>query len=135
LTLDSDDEQEVVTSHVQGKRKAAEAELDHSILPDQTWKKTRVDPSSRILPAPRGPSGAVHGVAPVLHTSSINNHSPSSPGRYSSSFAGNNLPRPPPPPVYPSYNPRMVPNNPDLQLPPLSNPYHPRQSQNSRWPA
>ncbi|KDR84933.1 hypothetical protein GALMADRAFT_149463 [Galerina marginata CBS 339.88] len=126
LTLDSEDEDDQpIMTHAHGKRKATDTGFDHSIPTDQTWKKSRVDPSSRILPAPRGAS--MNGAASVLHTSSINNHSPSSPGRYTSSFSGNTLP---PPPVYPTYDAR----NSTFRLPPLTHPSYARLPHDSRWP-
>jgi E3 SUMO-protein ligase PIAS1 len=127
LTLDESDEDNDPLPPIFGKRRAADAELDSPNATDQSWKKGRLDPSSRILPAPRP---AMNGVAPVLHSSSVNNHQPSSPHRYGS-FSNNMLPLPTP---YPQFNARNGSSSSSLQLPALSNNYL-RQSQNTRWPA
>lgn len=129
LTLDESDDDEPLPT-VYGKRRAADAELDDSSATDQIWKKGRVDPSSRILPTPRGP-GTVNGVTPVLHSSSVNNHQPASPHHYGS-FSNNTLPLPTP---YSQFNARNGSSSSSLHLPPLSSSYLPRQSQNTRWPA
>jgi len=125
LTLeDSDDEQPPVYNNF-GKRKASDANLAES-LPDQLWKKGRID-SSRILPAPL-PSAPITGLR-----TAINNHPPSPPGlRYPglSSFRDNTLP----PPAYPSFN-RNGSGNSSLQLPPISNSFIPRQSSSSHNPS
>lgn len=126
LTLDdSDEEDQPIVSHAQGKRRATESDLDNSA--DQVWKKARVDPSSRILPAPPVPS-IPSSIPPSLpHTSLMNNHPPPSPAHYQSVFSGNILP---PPTVnnYPNYSTgRIGPANPSLQLPPLTNPTYHRQ--------
>ena len=134
LTLDSDDEEPALPppQAPQAKRTATEAALGSpSAHADQSWKKARVDPSSRVLPIPLSPSGApLPGAPPAMHSAPVADLPPSPSARYpSSSFAGNNLPRPP---VYPAYDARMGPNNPGLTLPPLTNPYQARQT---RWPA
>jgi len=128
LTLDESDEDSEPLPSIYGKRRAADAELDSPNATDQSWKKGRLDPSSRILPAPR--PGTMNGVAPVLHSSSINNHQPASPHRYGS-FSNNMLPLPTP---YPQFNARSGSSSSSLQLPVLSSNFL-RQSQNSRWPA
>ncbi|KJA29423.1 hypothetical protein HYPSUDRAFT_127996 [Hypholoma sublateritium FD-334 SS-4] len=128
LTLDSDDDDTpIVQSNTYGKRKAIEAELDNPFL-DHAWKKNRIG-----YPAvPRVSSaGSITGSAPVLSSSSVNNHSTASPPTRISSFTGNTLP---PPAPYPNYS-RHGSSNPSLQLPPLnSSNYQSRQSQNTRWP-
>ena len=115
LTLDdSDDEQPPPAASTFGKRKASDANLDTTALPDQPWKRGRID-ASRILPAPT-PSGTPGALA--LHTSISSLPSSPSGGRFSSSFQGNMLP-----PVYPAFNngrPGSGNTNPSLQLPPLS---------------
>ncbi|KAF8905529.1 PINIT domain-containing protein [Gymnopilus junonius] len=131
LTLDSDDEEPAPSHAPSSKRTATEAELDPSTHPDQSWKKTRVDPSSRILPVPHSHSGSLQpqGVPPGLHTAPVGDHPSPPSARYASSFTGNNLPRP----VYPAYDARAGPNNPPgLTLPPINNPYNARQA---RWPS
>lgn len=135
LTLDSDDDDTpIIQSNTYGKRKAIEADLDNPFL-DHAWKKTRMVGMdvSRILPIPRVSSaGSINGSAPVLSSSSGNNHPTASPpaARFSS-FAGNTLP---PPAPYPNYS-RHGSSNPSLQLPPLnSSNYQSRQSQSTRWP-
>jgi E3 SUMO-protein ligase PIAS1 len=127
LTLDESDEDDEPLPTVYGKRRAADAELDDSSGTDQIWKKGRVDPSSRILPTPRGPGT----VTPVLHSSSVNNHQPASPHHYGS-FSNNTLPLPTP---YSQFTARNGSSSSSLHLPPLSSNYLPRQSQNTRWPA
>lgn len=122
LTVDDSDDEQPLMSNSFGKRKASEANLTES-LPDQLWKKGRID-SSRILPVPL-PS------APLR--TAISSHPSSPPGlRYPaiSSFQGNTLP----PPVYPSFN-RSGPGNSSLQLPPISNSFIPRQASSSHNPS
>lgn len=129
LTLDESDEDDEPLPTVYGKRRAADAELDSPNATDQIWKKGRVDPSSRILPTPRGP-GTVNGVTPALHSSSVNNHQSASPHHYGS-FSNNTLPLPTP---Y-TFTARNGSSSSSLQLPPLSSSFLSRQSQNARWPA
>ncbi|CAA7258697.1 unnamed protein product [Cyclocybe aegerita] len=131
LTLDSSDEDDQpVSANVYGKRKAADAELDSIAVAEPIWKKGKIDPSSRILPAPRGGLG----VAPLqLHTPPLSSGTPTSGplgSRYTSSFQNNTLP---PPTAFYS---RGGPPNASLQLPPLPTTFTPRSaSQNPRWPA
>lgn len=132
LTLDdSDDEQEPV---LPVKRKVVEAELDYPPLSDQAWKKTRIDPSSRILPPPPRPS--INSIPP-LHTPAVNNHSPTSPYP-SSSFVGNTLP-PPNINAYTHFNNanngnRIGQSNSSIHhLPPLGSSFAPTQAQHARW--
>lgn len=125
LTLDDSDDEQPLVHNSYGKRKASDANLAE-LLPDQLWKKGRIDPS-RTLPAPL-PSVPLTGLR-----TAINNHPSSPPGlRYPalSSFQGNTLP----PPVYPSFN-RSGPGNSSLQLPPISNSFIPRQSSSSHNPS
>ncbi len=123
LTLDdSDDEPPPPDNH--GKRKASDANLSES-LPDQLWKKGRID-TSRILPAPR-PSGSMS----VPNIRPLSNH-PTSPSslRFASSFQGNTIL----PPVF-VYNRDGTSNAASLQLPPLSNSFRPPSSSNNPvWP-
>ncbi|KAF8807349.1 hypothetical protein BYT27DRAFT_7164840 [Phlegmacium glaucopus] len=96
LTLDSDDEDddELVVSNINGKRKAHEAGIGTTPpSPDQFWKKGRLDPS-RILPLPRVSSATHNSVGASHHSSLPNSLLPS----YQSSFQGNTLP--PPPTIY-----------------------------------
>lgn len=134
LTLDSEDESDddiPIVSRAQQKRKASLTELNASA--DQTWKKNRVDPDSRILPTPtpRSSSGLPSIVAPVQHTSSLNSLPPPSPVYPVSAFSGNILP---PPNTYTPYNPRLT-NNPSLQLPPITNSTYrqPPRSNGNGW--
>ncbi|KAH9486987.1 E3 SUMO-protein ligase pli1 [Psilocybe cubensis] len=132
LTLDDSDEEHPIISHAQGKRRATESDLDNSA--DPVWKKARIDPSSRILPAPPV-SSIPNSIATLPHTSLMNNHPPPSPVHYQSVFSGNVLP---PPTVngYPHYNAgRIGPANPSLQLPPLTNPTYrqPPPPNGQRW--
>ncbi|KAF9535418.1 PINIT domain-containing protein [Crepidotus variabilis] len=122
LTLDSDEEETPpppVNNY--GKRKASEANIDSVSLPEQLWKKGRID-SSRILPAPR-PSGPIsNGMHPPM-----SNHRPAAPLPYSSSMQGHNLPPVLPPPSYG----RSGSANSQVQLPPISSSFTSRQSGSS----
>jgi len=120
LTLDDSDEEQPPPS---GKRKASEASLSES-LPDQFWKKGRID-SSRILPTPH-PSVPMS--APNIRP--LSNH-PTSPSslRFPSSFQGNTIL----PPVF-VYN-RDGTSNTSLQLPPISTSFVTRQPSSSHNPA
>jgi len=125
LTLDDSDDDRPPTF---GKRKASDANLGDS-LPDQSWKKGRID-SSRILPEPRPSAPINRGLRPVL-----NNHPPSPNNLRYPSFANNTLP---PPPVFQSYNRNVsgTSGNSPLQLPPIAA-FSPRQSTTSHnhvWP-
>jgi hypothetical protein len=128
LTLDDSDDDRPLASNNFGKRKASDANLSDS-LPDQLWKKGRID-SSRILPAPR-PSAPINpGLRPVL-----NNHPPS-PSNLRYPHFGNALPQPPAFPVY-NRNVSGTGGNSPLQLPPISTAFSPRQPTSSHhhgWP-
>ena len=125
LTLDDSDEDRPLASNNFGKRKASDANLSDS-LPDQLWKKGRID-SSRILPAPR-PSVPINSV--------LNNHPPSPSNLRYPPFTNNTLPHPP---VFPVYNRNVngTGGNSPLQLPPINTAFSPRQPTSSHhhgWP-
>jgi len=126
LTLDDSDDDRPPVSNVFGKRKASDANLTES-LPDQLWKKGRID-SSRILPAPR-PSAPINpGHRPILN--------PPSPSNLRYPFP-NGLP---PPPVFQTYNRNVGGtggSSSPLQLPPISTAFSARQPTSSHhhaWP-
>lgn len=118
LTLDDSDEDQLPAF---GKRKASDANLASS-LPDQLWKKGRIDPS-RILPTPRLSSSINLGIRPVPN--------PPSPNRYPS-FPNNTLP-----PVYQRYRSNSATGGDSpVHLPPISTTFsrQPTSSHHHAWP-
>lgn len=128
LTLDESDE-DLPVSNGFGKRKASDANLADS-LPDQLWKKGRID-SSRILPAPRPSAPIGAGIRPVL-----NGHPPSPTNLRFPSFPDNTLP-----PVVFRYNTNRnvggTGSDSPLQLPPIGTAFaagQPTSSHHHAWP-